>query len=150
MIGSKLHPRSSIEYPPARRVLSLGYYVLVRVLFRLPVRDTQTGLKLYRREVLLRVAPRLVVKRFAHDLEMLVNAHRLGFAIADAPVIVTRQRPYPRIGPRDILLVALDTAAIWYRSYVTRWYDRVGVEVDRALAANPPLGAEEIEELMRP
>jgi glycosyltransferase involved in cell wall biosynthesis len=75
VIGAKLHPNSEISYPPKRRALSLGYYALVRLLFRLPVRDTQTGLKLYRRQVLERIVPRLLVKRFAHDLEALVNAH---------------------------------------------------------------------------
>ncbi len=124
VIGSKLHPRARIEYPSGRRVLSIGYYILVRLLFGLPVRDTQTGLKLYKREVLDRVVPRLVVKRYAHDLEVLVNAHRLGYRIAEAPVVVTRERGYPRIGPTDVREVAQDTLAIWYRTYVLHYYDR--------------------------
>src|SRR4051794_16104446 len=106
VIGSKLHTDSIVEYPFRRRVLSFGYYALVRTLFRLPVRDTQTGLKLYKRSVLLRVVPRLLVKRFAHDLEALVNVHRLGYKIVEAPVVVTRQRAYDRIGLRDALHVA--------------------------------------------
>lgn len=150
VIGSKLHRDSRIDYPLERRILSHGYYALVRTLFRLPVHDTQTGLKLYRREVLARVAPRLVVKRFAHDLEVLVNAHRLGFRIVEAPVVVTRQRPFPRIGGGDVWRVALDTAAIWYRTYVTRYYDRVGESADAALAESPPLAASDLEELLRP
>lgn len=124
VIGSKLHPRARIEYPTNRRILSFGYYALVRVLFGLPVRDTQTGLKLYKREVLERVIPRLVVKRYAHDLEVLVNAHRLGYRIAEAPVVVTRKRDYPRIGGQDVRQVAQDTLAIWYRTYLLHYYDR--------------------------
>jgi len=124
VIGSKLHPDSTVDYPSGRRLLSRGYYVVVRALFGLPVRDTQTGLKLYRADVLSRVVPRLLVKRFAHDLEALVVAHRLGYEIVEAPVTVTRERAYPRIGLRDILGVARDTAAIWYRTYVLQWYDR--------------------------
>lgn len=147
VIGSKLHRGSSIEYPPRRRLLTLGYYVLIRLLFRLPVHDTQTGLKLYRREVLERVVPRLLVKRFAHDLELLVNAHRLGYRIVEAPVVVTRQRPYPRIGLRDVFLVALDTAAIWYRTYLLRYYDRVGREVDRLRDEVPTFHVSEEREL---
>jgi glycosyltransferase involved in cell wall biosynthesis len=126
VIGSKLHRASQIAYPLRRRILSLGYYVLVRTLFRLPVHDTQTGLKLYRREVLERIVPRLLVKRFAHDLEALVNAHRLGFRIVEVPVVVTQERPFPRIGLADALLIVKDTAAIFYRTYLLRYYDRAG------------------------
>jgi glycosyltransferase involved in cell wall biosynthesis len=147
VIGSKLHPRAQVEVPRGRRTLTLGYYFLVRTLFRLPVHDTQTGLKLYKREVLLRVLPRLLVKRFAHDLELLVNAHRLGYKIVEAPVVVTRTRPFPRIGRIDVWHVAIDTAAIWYRTYVRRWYDRRGAEVDALLAASPPLDLHELASL---
>jgi glycosyltransferase involved in cell wall biosynthesis len=137
VIGSKLHPGSQVHYPLRRRVLSLGYYGLVRLLFRLPVRDTQTGLKLYRREVLERIVPRLLVKRFAHDLEALVNAHRLGYRIVEVPVVVTQERPFPRIGLIDALLVTKDTAAIFYRTYVLRYYDRVGASLGRMVEATP-------------
>jgi glycosyltransferase involved in cell wall biosynthesis len=137
VIGSKLHPASQIDYPPRRRVLSMGYYVLVRALFRLPVRDTQTGIKLYRREVLERIVPRLLVKRFAHDLEALVNAHRLGYRIVEVPVVVTQERPFPRIGLTDALLVTKDTAAIFYRTYLLRYYDRVGASLGRMVEVAP-------------
>src|SRR5580704_12023770 len=70
VIGSKFHPDSIVDYPLLRRVYSFFYYMLVRTLFGLPVRDTQTGIKLFRREVLHRVLPRVLVKRFAFDLEV--------------------------------------------------------------------------------
>jgi glycosyltransferase involved in cell wall biosynthesis len=136
VIGSKLHPDSQLDYPLDRRILSRGYYLLVRVLFRLPVHDTQTGLKLYRRDVLARVLPRLVIKHYAHDLEVLVNVHRLGYRIAETPVVVTRVRPFPRIGFGDAWHVAWDTAAIFYRTYILRYYDRFD-EAD-ALGESPP------------
>jgi glycosyltransferase involved in cell wall biosynthesis len=44
VIGSKMHPDSTVDYPLRRRVYSLGYFLLVKMLFGLPVRDTQTGL----------------------------------------------------------------------------------------------------------
>jgi glycosyltransferase involved in cell wall biosynthesis len=134
VIGSKMHPSSTIDYPLKRRILSLGYYMAIRLLFRLPVRDTQTGLKLYRTDVLRRVAGRLLVKRFASDLEALANAHRLGYRIAEAPVVVTRERPYPRVGGGDAIHVAWDTLAVWYRMYVRRFYDRIGGQADRRAA----------------
>jgi glycosyltransferase involved in cell wall biosynthesis len=144
VIGSKLHRASRIAYPLRRRILSLGYYVVVRALFRLPVHDTQTGLKLYRREVLELVVPRLLVKRFAHDLEALVNAHRLGFRIVEVPVVVTQERPFPRVGIGDALLIAKDTAAIFYRTYVLRYYDRVGASLGRIVEVGPTAAEREL------
>jgi glycosyltransferase involved in cell wall biosynthesis len=146
VIGSKMHRDAQIDYPRKRRIISLGYYAVVRTLFRLPVKDTQTGLKLYRREVLLRVMPRLLVKRYAHDLEVLVNAHRLGYTIAECPVVVTRERGYNRIGLADVFHVSLDTAAIWWRTYILRYYDRVGIGVDALLERMRPLEVD--DELM--
>jgi len=143
VIGSKLHPDSDIDYPTDRRVLSHGYYLIVRALFRLPVHDTQTGLKLYRRSVLARVLPRLVIKRYAHDLELLVNVHRLGYRIVEAPVVVTRVRPFPRVGVGDAWHVAWDTAAIFYRTYILRYYDRVGPGTD-SLAGESAWGPEDL------
>ena len=55
VIGSKLHPNSVVNYPFQRRCISFIYYLLVRILFNLPCHDTQTGLKLFKTEVLRRV-----------------------------------------------------------------------------------------------
>jgi glycosyltransferase involved in cell wall biosynthesis len=151
VIGSKMHRSSTIDYPLKRRILSVGYFAFVWLLFRLPVRDTQTGLKLYRADVLRRVAGRLLVKRFAFDLEALANVHRLGYRIAEAPVVVTRERPYPRVGGGAAVEVAVDTLAVWYRMYIRRWYDRVGVDADaRAAAGEVALAPEGIPSLAPP
>jgi len=125
VIGSKMHRSSRVDYPRKRQIMSWGYYAIVRFFFGLPVRDTQTGLKLFRGEVLDGVVPRMLVKRFAFDLEALVIAHRLGFRIVEAPVVVTRERDLPKIGVTDALHTGWDTAAVWYRTYLRRHYDRV-------------------------
>ena len=123
VIGSKVHSDSRVEYASERRLMSWGYYAVVRLFFGLPVRDTQTGLKLFRREVLDGVVPRMLVKRFAFDLEALVIAQRLGFRLVEAPVEVTRERELSKVGWLDALHTAWDTAAIWYRTYLRRYYD---------------------------
>jgi O-antigen/teichoic acid export membrane protein len=123
VIGSKVHSDSEVDYAHERRLMSWGYYALVRFFFGLPVRDTQTGLKLFRKEVLDGVVPRMLVKRFAFDLEALVIAQRLGFRVVEAPVVVTRERDLPKVGWADALHTAWDTAAVWYRTYLRRYYD---------------------------
>ena len=78
-IGSKRHPGSVVGYPRSRRVASWCYQQLNRVLFRLDVRDTQVGLKVFSRRVADDVLPLLLVKRFAFDLELLAVAAELGY-----------------------------------------------------------------------
>jgi len=124
VVGSKWHPASSVDYPRWRRFLSRGYYGLVRVLFGLPLRDTQTGLKLFRARLLERVLPVLLTKRFAFDIELLAVAHRMGFRVVEAPVKLQFQRNIPRLRRSDVWLVLVDTLAIFYRVYLRRHYDR--------------------------
>lgn len=124
VIGSKRHPESDVQVPAMRRFLSSGYFFIVRLLFGLPLRDTQTGIKIFKRETLRSVLPRMCVKRFAFDLELLVNIHRAGGRIADAPVKIRSQRLQQRIKYRDIRTIFIDTLAVFYRARILRWYDR--------------------------
>jgi len=125
VIGSKMHPNSIVDYPFDRRIISLVYYLLVKFLFNLPCHDTQTGLKLFKTEVLRKVLPRVLVKKFAYDLEVLANAHHLGFRIAEAPIVIKPQRRYGRIGFRAIVTTTWDTLAIFYRMHILKYYDRI-------------------------
>lgn len=126
VIGSKRHPDSKVTYPPLRRVLSFGYQVLVFFLFGLTIKDTQVGLKLFKRKVLEDVLPRLLVKHFAFDIEMLAVASHLGFKkINEAPVelkydftSITTAASLPTI--RRMLI---DTFAVFYRLKLRRYYD---------------------------
>jgi glycosyltransferase involved in cell wall biosynthesis len=135
VIGSKFHPDSKVEYPPLRRLYSFFYYMLVRTLFGLPVRDTQTGIKLFKRHVLDRVLPRVLVKRFAFDLELLANVHHFGYRIAEAPVTLNFQRVCSRLRLAAVWNVFLDTLAIFYRMRILHYYDRphrATINLDRA------------------
>lgn len=123
VIGAKRHPESRVDYPRHRRMISNVYFFLVKTLFGLPIQDTQTGLKLFRREVLAKVFPKMLVKRYAFDLELLVLAHHYGFTIAQAPVILKSTRCQHRIRLLDIAHTFWDTLAIWYRLRIRRWYD---------------------------
>ena len=127
IIGSKRHPVSKVQYPFQRKILSWGYQMLVRLLFGLNVRDTQVGMKLYRREVLVDVMPRLLVKQFAFDIEILAVAHYLGYKrIFESPVeldfsgvsSITSSSVW-----RIILQMLKDTFAVYYRLKILHYYD---------------------------
>ncbi len=126
VIGSKMHPNSIVNYPLQRRIISRVYYLIIRLLFNLPCHDTQTGLKLFRSEVLKKVFPRILVKKFAFDLELLVNAHHLGYTIAEAPIELNPQRvKYGRIGVWAVGVTFWDTLAVFYRMHILKYYDRI-------------------------
>jgi glycosyltransferase involved in cell wall biosynthesis len=123
VVGSKMHPLSNVTYPLKRRLYSWGYHLLVRALFGLPVNDTQTGLKVFRREVLERVFPLMLVKRFAFDIEVLANAHRLQYSIVTAPVTLNFRRSLGRLNWRNVVRMLRDTLAIFYRMKIIKYYD---------------------------
>ena len=135
IVGSKRHPVSKVQYPWFRKILSLGYQILVKVLFVLNIRDSQVGLKLYRRRVLEDVLPRLLVKEFAFDIEILAVAYHLGYTrIYEAPVellftgfsSITSKNFW-----RIIFRTLWDTLAVFYRLRILHYYDNVNKRIWR-------------------
>jgi glycosyltransferase involved in cell wall biosynthesis len=144
VIGSKRHPESRVHYPAFRRFQSIVYQLLIRLLFDVGVRDTQTGLKLFRRQVLAEILPLLAVKQFAFDLELLVVARHLGYTrIAEAPIELSYQFE-STISPGAVYRILWDTAAIFYRLHITHYYDRRRQELrnqSTAAAVEPTIAA---------
>lgn len=123
VIGSKRHPLSKVDFPLSRRILSKGYSLLIKLMFNLNVADTQVGIKLFHREVLEQVFPKVLVKRYAFDLELLVNAARLGYRIAEAPVELNFHNS-SGIDFKGIRRIFLDTLAVFYRMRILHYYDK--------------------------
>ena len=126
-IGSKRHPESKVDYPLKRKFLSWGYNILIRSLFNLKLSDTQPGFKLFRREVLDKELPKLVVKKWAFDLELLVNADKDGFKIVEAPIELHFNREDGgRIGFGTVRNISQDTLGIFYRLRIIKYYEKQG------------------------
>lgn len=127
IVGSKRHPVSKVKYPFIRRILSWGYQQLTKILFGLNVRDTQVGMKLYSRRVLDDVLPRLLVKQFAFDVEILAVAKHLGYSrIYEAPVELDFNGVSSITSAsvlRTIFRTFVDTLAIFYRLRILHYYD---------------------------
>lgn len=123
VIGSKRHPLSQVEYGPRRKLYSWIYQQLIRTLFNLDITDTQVGLKLFKRHVLQEVVPRLVVKQYAFDLELLIVANHLGFnRIVEAPIHLTWSPGGSNINWKIIPKMIQDTLAIFYRKNLINFY----------------------------
>jgi len=127
VIGSKLHPDSMINYPWGRKILSWGYRTLVHFLFDVSVKDTQVGLKLFKRKVAKDVFRKIIVKKFAFDVEVLAVASHLGYKkIYEAPVKINLS--LGSISSTNFWIIVFwflwDTAAVFYRLNILRYYDK--------------------------
>lgn len=129
IIGSKRHPASKVIYPWQRKIISFGYQMIVKVLFGLNVKDTQVGMKFFRSEVVKKLLPRLLVKAFAFDIEMLAVANYMGYKrIYEAPIEMKMNfGNASTIASSGFIktswLTLLDTLAVFYRLNILKYYE---------------------------
>lgn len=119
VIGSKQHPRSKVNYPPLRKVMSYGYYMMLVILFHLNIHDTQTGIKLFKASVIKPIAEKISTTGYAFDIEILALANQAGYKIIEAPIELNYSRNDKadgrRIKTKDVLQVFKDTLSIKFR-----------------------------------
>jgi glycosyltransferase involved in cell wall biosynthesis len=120
-VASKWHPQSHTEVTLKRRVLSFGFNALSRLLTGIKLRDTQTGLKALRRQVLDRMSPKFVVNRYAFDLELIGACNHAGYRIVALPVDVSIKS---MVSFKEIFRMTIDMVKIAYRLRVLKYYQR--------------------------
>lgn len=88
VIGSRyLEPDSiKIRQPWFRVAISRVGNGLIRLVLLPNVRDTQCGFKLFKRSAAREIAGLLRMERFSFDMEMLLIAKQLGYAVREVPV----------------------------------------------------------------
>jgi glycosyltransferase involved in cell wall biosynthesis len=126
IVGSKRHPASQVSYPFDRKLISFGAYLISRFLLGINVHDTQAGLKIFRRSVLEKVLPRLLVKNYAFDLEILSVANHLGYQrIYEAPIKLNYvfESLTHATGLKTIFNSLRDALAVFYRLRLLHYYD---------------------------
>jgi dolichol-phosphate mannosyltransferase len=102
-----------------RSIVSWIYNRLVGVLFRVRVRDIDCSFKLFRREVIERIA--VESHDFFVDTELVARARKWNYSIAERGV-----RHYPRVAgqttvrPSDIPRTLATVARMWQRIYFPR------------------------------
>lgn len=124
VIGSKMHKESKLEYPFARKVFSLCYYIMLKVLFGLKCHDTQTGIKLYKGELIRKIAPLRKVDGFAFDIELLALANKCGAKLLEMPIELnfTRGESFGRIKFKHVWKMFTDTWKIWWDLRIRKKY----------------------------
>ena len=135
VVGSKRHRHSVVQYPWHRRIVSWVYFTLVRLFIGLKITDTQTGMKLFRRQILGEALGRMLVKTYAFDLELLAIAHQRGAKIAEAPVVIRFGDKFGCLNPTTVKTMALDSLAVFYRLRILKYYAKA--ETPRKLDHDP-------------
>jgi dolichol-phosphate mannosyltransferase len=120
-VASKWHPQSRTTVTLKRKILSFGFNALSKLLTGIKLTDTQAGLKAFRREVLERMVPKFVVKRYAFDLELIGACNHAGYRIVDLPVDVCIRS---MISFKEIFRMTVDMFGIAYRLRVLKYYQR--------------------------
>ena len=87
VIGSRWLPGAVLhaEQSSRRQFASRVFHLIVQVLFRMNVRDTQCGAKVMRREAVEKVHSSLRIADMAFDINLLYSIHRAGYRILEVP-----------------------------------------------------------------
>ncbi len=121
VIASRRHPESIVvlRQPWRREAVGRLFNRFIRVLHALPFADTQCGFKCFTRAAAREIFSRARIDDFAFDVELVVIARRLGYAVKEIPVCWTNS-PESKVRPlRGLPRVVRDLVKI-------RRYDRVG------------------------
>lgn len=87
-VGSRQIDGFAVAVPQrfGRRIAGYGFRMVVNRLFRLPVKDSQNGFKLFTAEAAEKTFRRLQTRGWAFDVEILVRANDFGFNVKEVPV----------------------------------------------------------------
>jgi len=88
VVGSKVHPGSTVSYPLTRRIASRAFRFATRVVLGLNLGDTQTGVKAMRRAAVAGPLAQCTSRGFAFDLELLARLVDRDVRVVEAPVVL--------------------------------------------------------------
>ncbi len=94
VMGSReAHPEGYAGYTPLRRFASRSCKRMLRTVGRLPVSDSQSGIKGFRGDFARRVFALCQEERFSLDYEMIMIASKMGAHLVEMPVKIVFHRP---------------------------------------------------------
>lgn len=95
-----------VERSPIRDLVGFCFRLLTRVLVRLPVRDTQCGLKALSTAAFRAIRPELKRRDFAFDIELALALHQRSYTLKELP-IQWREQPGGHVRARHALIMAM-------------------------------------------
>jgi dolichol-phosphate mannosyltransferase len=105
-LGSRYVPGGGTEnWGALRRLVSRGGSLYARTVLGIPVHDTTSGFKVYRREVLEAIDPTRIASRgYAFQIETVFRALRAGFTVEEVPIRFSdRTEGGSKMGPGIVL-----------------------------------------------
>ena len=95
LVGSRRLAKDGYTgYSLSRKMISKAYLSFLSFIAGgLPVSDSQTGCKIFKRETVKKIFPLCEVDRFAFDLEIILFAKNMGIDIGEFPVTIINNRP---------------------------------------------------------
>ncbi len=119
--GCKFDPDSHVDFPVYRRLMSMCYYKFLHMLFSFDLKDTQTGLKVFKTEKIKPFLRLLRIDGFAYDVEMLAVIYDNGGRMMTAPVVCSYLRNDARINIKSVGKTFFDTLDIFYNDLKGRY-----------------------------
>lgn len=107
VVGSKYVSKAMVSTSMLRSAGSLGFRWFVKWMVGVQVSDTQTGLKMFRREALFSVLNRTTSEGYTLDIELIVLLSHGNYKIKEVPVILNKVHG-SSITPRRLLQVVRD------------------------------------------
>jgi glycosyltransferase involved in cell wall biosynthesis len=103
-----------LGYAARRHFVGVAFNRLVRASLRLPFRDTQCGLKAFRRDLAIELFRRVRSPRFLFDIELFLAARHAGVTAHEVPVCIAYEDVESSVRvARDSLRMLLGLAQIW-------------------------------------
>ncbi len=114
-LGSRYVPGGGTRnWGLVRRAVSRGGSLYARAILGIPVRDSTSGFKVYRRDVLEAIGPeRIESKGYAFQVETVYRALRAGFRVEEVPILFSdREEGGSKMGPGIVVEAMLRVPAL--------------------------------------
>jgi len=80
--GAKITTHQSKD----RELASKAFNLLVNIIFKLNIKDTQCGAKVFKKEVIKKILPSLTTKGFETDVELIWRAKKENYRLKEIPI----------------------------------------------------------------
>ncbi len=117
VIGSRSVDSTRGNSSLRRKIMGEGFNRLARLILNLPFRDTQAGLKGFRREAARAILPKTTIRGFGFDVELLFVAKKSGLSITEISAAESKQHSYKK----GKLKLMRDSVIMFCNLLLIRW-----------------------------